>query len=259
MLPVQRNTVPLRGCPPRLCGSAHHVAAVRRSHAALPCAPGARARRLGGRPRRILTRCGRTRLGRGGRMERCGVPRLLPRRRAAHRGASRSGIAAPRGTPAGRVGGPRVRRPGGRSRPRRPAPGPALGVGDSRGAGRPRPLAGTCARDRRQLAGNAGDRRRRAHDVSFPSSRKRADSRGDRGGRYREWPRRARDRGPSSRDRRSCRPPLCRVRRPVDVREATPLRAPPPPPARSWPRRSRRRCPRARTYDRQRHACSSHA
>ena len=62
-----------------------------------------RARRVGGRSRRVRAGSRRARLGRGGRLERRRVPRLLPRRRAPHGRAPRRRLAAPRRPALGRA------------------------------------------------------------------------------------------------------------------------------------------------------------
>ena len=123
---------------------------------------------------------GRARVGRSGRLGRGRLPRLLPRRRAPHRGAAGSGLAAPRRTALGRAGGARLLRDRGRRRPRGAARSPAFGNGRPGRPGRARAVAGPGARDRGEFARNARRRRRRRRDDPPAPARERAAARGGR-------------------------------------------------------------------------------
>ena len=120
-----------------------------RRHRSAP-APGPA--RLGRRARRLRRRLGRDRVGLGGRLEQPGLPRLLPLRRPARRGAARRRLAAAGRRPLGRAADARLRRARDRGRDRRAADGARRRQLDPRGPGAPRALPGPGPRDRGQLA-----------------------------------------------------------------------------------------------------------
>ena len=101
---------------------------------------------------RVRRRLGRARLGRGARLGRPGLPRLLPLRRSAHRAAARRGLAPDLAAALGRAGRARLRRACGRYRDRRARPRLVLRRRHPGGAGSPRLRACTPCRGRGQYA-----------------------------------------------------------------------------------------------------------